>query len=141
MKEDNATYAIPMIINQQISKEKIRRVTNLRILVQGGDKKHSTNGYSGKTMSTSKSKMVILGDRHLKGSVPRIDNYLSSKYVVRGFITPGSDFENIVGKTSLGSSKKDVLICNGSANDVYNSNSKKVILQIMKFFRAMIKQT
>jgi GTPase SAR1 family protein len=43
-----------------------------------------------------------------------------------------------VGKTILGSSKltnKDVLICNGGANDVYNSNSKKVILQIMKFLQ------
>jgi hypothetical protein len=49
-----------------------------------------------------------------------------------------------VGKTILGSSRltnKDVLICNGGANNVYNSNSKKVILQIMKFFQDMINQT
>jgi len=42
-----------------------------------------------------------------------------------------------VGKTSLGLSRlsnKDVLVCNGGAN-VYNSNSKKVILQIMKFLQ------
>jgi len=134
-KVDNETYSIPMIINRQISREKIRRVTNPRILVQGGDKKRNTDGCSGKTVSTSKSKMVILGDRHLKGSVPRTDNYLSSKFVVSGFIKLGADFESIVGKLSLGSSNKDVLICNGGANDVYNSNSKKVILQIMKFFQ------
>lgn len=28
-----------------------------------------------------------------------------------------------------------MLVCNGGANDVYNSNSKKVILQIRKFFQ------
>ena len=72
--------------------------------------------------------MVILGDSHLKGSVPRIGSYLSSKFVVGWFIKPGADFENIVGKTSLGSSRlsnKDVLICNGGADDVCNSNSKR----------------
>jgi hypothetical protein len=137
-KGDNDTYSIPTIINRQISRQKIRRVANPRILAQGGDKKCTTNGYSGKTVSTSKSKVVILGNSHLKGSVPRTDNYLSSKFVVSGFIKPGADFENIVGKTSLGSSRlsnKDVLICNGGANDVYNSNSKKVTLQIMKFLQ------
>jgi len=96
------------------------------------------NGYSGKTVSTSKSKVIILVDSHLKGSVPRIDNYLSSKFVVSEFIKSVADFENIVGKTSLGSSRlsnKDVLGCNGGANDFYKINSKKVILQIMKFFQ------
>jgi len=135
VKEDNETYSIPMIINLQISRDKIRRVTIPRTLVQGGDKKRNMNGCSGKTISTSKSKMVILGDRQLKRSVPRTDNYLSSKFVVSGFIKPGADFESIVGKMSLGSSNKHVLICNGGANDVYNSNSKKVILPIMKFFQ------
>ena len=46
--------------------------------------------------------MVILGDSHLKGSVPKIDNYLSSKFEVRGFIKPDAGFEKIVGKTILG---------------------------------------
>jgi len=60
------------------------------------------NGCSGKTVSTTKSKVVILGDSHLKGSVPRNDNYLSSKSEVSGSIKPGSGFEKIVGKTILG---------------------------------------
>ena len=83
--------------------------------------------------------MVILCDSHLKGSVPRIDNYLSSKFAVSGFIKPSADFENVVGKTRMGSSRlsnRDVLVCNGGgANDVYNSNSKKVILQITNFLQ------
>jgi len=61
-------------------------VTNPRIFVHGGDKKCTMNGYSVKTVSTSKSKLVILGDSHLKGSVPRTDNYLISKFAVSGFI-------------------------------------------------------
>lgn len=28
-----------------------------------------------------------------------------------------------------------MLVSNGGANDVYNNNSKKIILQIMKFFQ------
>jgi len=79
-------------------------------------------------VATSKSKVVILGDSHLKGSVPRIDNYLGSKFLVSRFMKSGADFENTVGKTSLGSSRlsnKGVLICNGGADDVCNSNSKR----------------
>jgi len=59
----------------QISKEKIRSITDPRIGFQGGDKKHTVNVYSGKTVQTAKSEVVILGDSHLKGSVPRIGNY------------------------------------------------------------------
>ena len=127
-KEDNETYSIPMIINRQISSEKIRRVTNPRMLNQGGDAKHTMNECSGRNASTSKHKVVILGDSHLKGSVPRTDNYLSSKSQVSGFIKPGAGFEKIVGKSILGLSRltnKDVLACNGGDNDIYSSNSKK----------------
>ena len=129
-----------MIINQQISREKIWRVTNPRIVYQGGDKKHSVNGYSGGTVSTTKSKVVGYSRRQLlKGKCSkRIGNYLSSKFEVNGFIKPGVGFEKIVGKTIMGSSRltnSDVLVCNGGANIVYSSNSNKIILQIMKFFQ------
>ena len=77
----------------QISKEKIRRVTNPRIGFQGGDKKHTVNVYSGKTVQTMKSEVVILGDSHLKGSVMRTGNYLSAKFEVSGFNKPGAGFE------------------------------------------------
>jgi hypothetical protein len=78
----------------QISREKIRRVTNPRIRFQGGDKKHTVNVYIGKTVQTMKSEVAILGDSHLKGSVPRIGNYLSAKYEVSGFKKSGAGFEN-----------------------------------------------
>ena len=48
--------------------------------------------YSGKTMQTAKSEVAILGDSHLKGSVPRIGNYLSAKFEVSGFNKPGAGF-------------------------------------------------
>jgi hypothetical protein len=102
VKEDNEIYSIPTIINQQISGQKIRRVTNPRIFVQGGDRERTVNGCSGKTVSTSKSKVVILGDSHLKGSVPRTDNYLSSKFEVSEFINPAAGFEKNCGKDNLG---------------------------------------
>lgn len=111
MKDDDETYSIPMMINQQISREKIRRVTNLRIVSQGGDKKHSVNGCSGKTVSTTKGKVVTLGDSHLKSSVPRIGNYLSSKFEVSGFIKPGAGFEKIVQKSIMGSSRLTDKMC------------------------------
>ena len=62
------------MINRQISRAKIRRVTNPRIGFQEGDKKHNVNVCSGKTMQTAVSKVVILGDSHLKGGVLRISN-------------------------------------------------------------------
>jgi hypothetical protein len=106
------------------------------MLVQGGNTKCTMNGCSGKTASASKCKVIILGDSHLKGIFPRTDNYLSSKSEVSGFIKPGAGFEKIVGKSILGLSRltnKDVFVCNGGANNIYSSNSKKVILQTFFF--------
>jgi len=70
----------------------MRRVTNPRIGFQGGDKKHTVDVYSGKTVQTAKSEVVSLGDSHLKGSVSRIGNYLSAKFEVSGFNKPSAGF-------------------------------------------------
>ena len=43
-KEAKETYSIRTIINRQLSRDKIRRVPNTRIVFQGGDKKHTVNG-------------------------------------------------------------------------------------------------
>ena len=66
-----------MIINRQISTQIMQKVANPRIGFQGGDKKHLVNVCSGKTVQTSK--VIILGDSHLKGNVLRTGNYLSAK--------------------------------------------------------------
>ena len=58
-----------------------------------------------KFVPVSKYKVAILGDRHLKGSAPRIDKYLSSKFEVSGFTKPGASFEKIVGVSNLELSK------------------------------------
>ena len=55
----------------------MQKVANPRIGFQGGDKKHLVNVCSGKTVQTSK--VIILGDSHLKGNVLRTGNYLSAK--------------------------------------------------------------
>jgi len=45
------------------------------------------------------SKVVILGNSHLKGSVPRIGNYLSAKFEVSGFIKPGAGLKKKMWET------------------------------------------
>ena len=86
VNEVNETHAIPMIINCQIWRQKVRRVTNPRMLIQRGDMKRTIKECNEKSVPVSKWKVAILGDSHLKGSAPRIDNYLSSKFEVSGFI-------------------------------------------------------
>ena len=46
-------------------------------------------------MSTTKSKVVVLGDSQLNCSAPRTGNYLSSKFEVSGFIKSGAGFKKI----------------------------------------------
>jgi hypothetical protein len=70
--------------------------TNNRL--QGGDKKRTVNVCCGKSVQTSTSKLVILGDSHLKGTVLRTYNYLSSKFEISGFIKAGAGFEKKSGK-------------------------------------------
>jgi len=45
-----------------------------------------------KTVQSTKNKVVILGGSLLKESVPRIGNYLSTKFEVSGFMKPGAPF-------------------------------------------------
>jgi len=83
---------------------------------------------SGKTLQTTESKVVFLGDSHLKGGVRSIGNYLSAKFEVSGLIKPDAGFEKIVIKTIMDSfrlTKNDVLVLSGGVNDVFNNNSKK----------------
>jgi hypothetical protein len=66
-------------------------------------------------MSINKSKLDILGNSHLNRSVPRIGNYLCSKFEVSEFLNLGTDFEKIVEKSIMGSfrlTKNYLLVCN-----------------------------
>jgi hypothetical protein len=49
---EKCSSSTAMIINQQISRQILQRVTNPRIGFQGGDKKHTVNVCSGKTVQT-----------------------------------------------------------------------------------------
>jgi len=100
-KEDNQNYSIPKIINQKIPSENIRKL-QIQNRLQRGGKKHSVNVCCGKTVQTTTSKVVILGDSHLKGSVLRTGNYLSAKFEVSGFIKAGASFEKKSGKDNNG---------------------------------------
>ena len=61
-------------------------------------------------MSTTKGNVVILGDSHLKCSVPRTGN-LSSKFADSGFIKPGAGFDKIMWKSIMGSSRLTNKMC------------------------------
>jgi hypothetical protein len=68
-------------------------------------------------MSTFKSIEVILGDSHLKGSVPRINNCLSSKFEVGVFIKLAAGFVECKEDTfGIIQCYKDVFVCNDGAN-------------------------
>ena len=82
------------------------------------------------------SKVVILDNSHLKGSILRNGNHLSAKFEVSEFIKPVAGSEKTVGKTIMDSfrlTKNYVLVLSGGVKDVYNNNSKRVILQLVKF--------
>jgi len=49
-------------------------------------------------MQTTESKVVFLGNSHLRGGVLSIGNYLRAKFEVSGLIKPGAGFEKIVRK-------------------------------------------
>jgi hypothetical protein len=93
---------------------------------------------SGETVKTTESKVVFLDNSHFKESVPRTGNYLGAKFEVSGLVKPGAGFEKTVGKSIMDSfklRKKDVLVLSGGVNYVYNNNSIKVILLIVKFLQ------
>jgi hypothetical protein len=138
MKENNEIFPIPTILNHQISGEKSRNEPRQRTFTKEREKKQMENSRKGKTTLTTINRVVIIGDSHLKGSVERTGNYLSSGFEVSGLIKPGVGIENILGKKESGMynlTKSDVLVCNGGANDVYNNNSKKALVQFGKFIQ------
>ena len=137
-KESNEIFPIPTILNRQISGENIRNEPRQRIITKEREKKQTEVSRKGKTTPTNVNRVVIIGDSHLKGSVECTGNYLSSRFEVSGLIKPGAGIENIIGKKESGVhnlTKSDVLVCSGGANDVYNNNSKKALVQFGKFFQ------
>jgi hypothetical protein len=64
--------------------------------------RHEINMCTGKTVQITIRKVVILGNSHIKGSVPRIGNYLSAKFEYIGFIKPFTGIEKYCGKGNNG---------------------------------------
>jgi hypothetical protein len=98
--ESSETYSIPTIINRQISREKISY--------------KSKNSLPGRWQETfcewvqwknCVNNQGQSGYSRRRPRVPRIGNYLSSKFEVSGFFKPGAGFEKTVGKSIMGSSR------------------------------------
>jgi len=84
------------------------------------------------------SKVVILGDSHLKGCTEKINNYLRDTFRITGWTKPGALAEEILDKPTLdlmNLNKRDVIVISAGANDVYMNNSNVALLKITKFIQ------
>jgi len=84
------------------------------------------------------SKVVILGNSHLKGCTEKINNYPRDTFRITGWTKPGALAEEILDKPTMDLmylNKCDVIVISAGANDVYMNNSKVALLKITKFIQ------
>jgi hypothetical protein len=84
------------------------------------------------------SKVVILGDSHLKGCTERINNHLGDTFRITGWIQPGAVAEEILDKPTMdlmNLNKRDVIVISAGANDVYMNNSNVALSKITKLIQ------
>ena len=72
-------------------------------------------------------KAHIIGDSHLKGSAPKINQYLNTNFVVSSCIKPGANIKQIVHsqETEFKHLGKDIIVVNGGSNDLDNNTEKR----------------
>ena len=69
-------------------------------------------------------KANIIGHSHLKGSAPKINQYLNTNFVVSSFIKPGANIKQILHSQEMEFKhlgKKDITVVNGGSNDLDNN--------------------
>jgi len=83
-------------------------------------------------------KAHIIGDSHLRGSAPKMNQYLNTNFVVSSFIKPGANIKQIVHSQEtefkrLG--KKDITVVNGGSNDLDNNTEKRksAVVHMLQF--------
>ncbi|PNF28557.1 hypothetical protein B7P43_G12917 [Cryptotermes secundus] len=78
--------------------------------------------------------IIIVGDSHSKGSALRVGEYLGKKFQVYGMVEPGASVVDMVTQSSTKyehlTKKKDVIVFQGGASDVYFNYAKGALLQI-----------
>ena len=144
-KETNCFLHIPTILNGKIYVNGSNNLVNCVIKrnVRHGDEISANNFLSTVNirMQTSikrSSKVVILGDSHLKGCTEKINNYLLDTFTITGWTKPGALAEEILDKPTMdlmNLNKRDVIMISAGANDVYMNNSNVALLKITKFIQ------
>jgi hypothetical protein len=84
------------------------------------------------------SKVVNLGDSHLKGCIEMINNHLGDTFRITGWIKPGALTEEILDKPTMdlmNLNKRDVIVISAGAKDVYMNNSNVALLKITKLIQ------
>ena len=95
------------------------------------------------TRTRGSHKVKILGDSHLRGISPKIDQYLNTKFEVCSWIKPGATTKEIV--NTLGNALKclgtqDVMVVNGGTNDIdcKRNQTHKVLAHMTQFIEENI---
>jgi hypothetical protein len=118
-KEANCTHHIPTVLNGKTYSKVANKTSPSTVNVQ---------------MQSSikcSSKVIILGDSHLKGCTERINNHLGDTFRITGWIKPSALAEEILDKPTMdlvNLNKRDVIVISAGANDVYMNNSIVALL-------------
>jgi len=144
-KETNCFLLIPTILNGKIYANGSNKSVNgvIKRNITHADEISSNNFLSTAhvRMQTSikcSSKVVILGDIHLKECTEKINNYLCDTFRKTGWTKPGALAEEILDKPTMDLmylNKRNVIVISAGANDVYMNNSNVALLKITKFIQ------
>jgi hypothetical protein len=145
-KETNCIHHVPIILNGKIYSNVANKSVNCATKrnVRQADEVSVNNfpsvvNFRMHSSACRRSKVVILGDSHLKGCTERIDNHLGDKFRSTGWIKPGVLAEEILDKPTMdlvNLNKRDVIVLSAGANDVYMNNFNVALRKIMKFIQS-----
>ena len=116
--------AIPVIVKGQAH-------TSTRILA----KKHNS-----KSSHRKDHKVLIIGDSHTRPCTTNVKSKIKRNYDVQGLVKPGAGIGILVNTANSDikdSTKNDVVIFFGGANDVARNNSKMALRHIRNFIKSI----
>jgi len=141
-KETNCFLHIPTVLNGKIYSNGTNKLVTCVIKRNVGHADEisannllSTVNVRIQTSIKRSSKVVILGDNHLKGCTEMINNYLCDTFRITGWTKPGALAEEILDKPRMDVmylNKRDVIVISADANDVYMNKSNVALLKITK---------
>ena len=86
--------------------------------------------------NTVKNKVLIIGDSHARNCAPRLQDNLSSEFLISSYVKPGANMFEISNtmKEELQSLKSDdFIVVWGGANDISKNNAKEALKLLSKF--------